>query len=67
EPGTDARAMLRGVLAQSIPPADVAEILIDAIRNDRFYVLTDEEWDETSRQREDAIMARGVPPQRRRR
>ncbi|HEU0073887.1 MAG TPA: SDR family NAD(P)-dependent oxidoreductase, partial [Dehalococcoidia bacterium] len=47
EPGTDARAMLRGVLAQSIPPADVAEILIDAIRNDRFYVLTDEEWDET--------------------
>ncbi len=67
EPGAEARVMLRNVLAQSIPPADVAEILIDAIRNGRFYVLTDEEWDETSQAREDAIMARSVPPQRRRR
>jgi NAD(P)-dependent dehydrogenase (short-subunit alcohol dehydrogenase family) len=66
EPGADARVMLRDVLARSIPPSDVAEILLDAIRNERFYVLTDEEWDETSRLREEAIMARGVPPQRRR-
>jgi NAD(P)-dependent dehydrogenase (short-subunit alcohol dehydrogenase family) len=67
EPGDEARVMLRGVLAQSIPPSDVADILIDAIRNDRFYVLTDEEWDERSRLREEAILARGVPPSQRRR
>jgi len=67
EPGNDARAMLRTVLVQSIPPSTVADMLLEAIRDERFYVLTDEEWDETSRQREDAIMARGVPPQRRRR
>ncbi len=67
EPGAEARVMLRGVLAQSIPPDHVAEVMIDAIRNDRFYVLTDEEWDERSRLREEAILARGVPPQQRRR
>ena len=67
EPGDEARAMLRGVLARSIPPSDVADILLDAIREERFYVLTDEEWDETSRLRGEAILARGVPPQRQRR
>jgi NAD(P)-dependent dehydrogenase (short-subunit alcohol dehydrogenase family) len=67
EPGAEAREMLRGVLARSVPPEDVAEILIDAIRDERFYVLTDEEWDETSRLRQEAILARGVPPERRRR
>jgi NAD(P)-dependent dehydrogenase (short-subunit alcohol dehydrogenase family) len=67
EPGDAARAMLRDVLARSIPPSDVAKILLDAIREERFYVLTDEEWDETSRLRGEAILARGVPPQRQRR
>jgi NAD(P)-dependent dehydrogenase (short-subunit alcohol dehydrogenase family) len=67
EPGDEARAMLRGVLARSIPPSDVAEFVIDAIREERFYILTDEEWDETARLREEAILARGVPPERQRR
>jgi NAD(P)-dependent dehydrogenase (short-subunit alcohol dehydrogenase family) len=67
EPGAAARVMLRGVLAQSIPPADVAELVVEAIRSERFYVLTDEEWNETSRLREAAILSGGVPPQRRRR
>jgi len=65
EPGDEARVTLRGVLAQSIPPSDVADILLDAIRNERFYVLTDEAWDERSRLREEAILARGVPPAQR--
>jgi NAD(P)-dependent dehydrogenase (short-subunit alcohol dehydrogenase family) len=67
EPGAEARTMLRGVLAQSIPPAHVAEIVVDAIRSERFYVLTDEEWSETSRLRQEAILSGGLPPQRRRR
>jgi NAD(P)-dependent dehydrogenase (short-subunit alcohol dehydrogenase family) len=63
EPGSQARVMLREVLARSIPPADVAEILLEAIRDQRFYVLTDHEWDERSRLRSEAILARGNPPQ----
>jgi NAD(P)-dependent dehydrogenase (short-subunit alcohol dehydrogenase family) len=67
EPGAEARIMLRGVLAQSIPPSDVAGMVVDAIRAERFYVLTDDDWSETSRLREEAILSQGVPPQRRRR
>jgi hypothetical protein len=32
--------------AQSMAPADVAEILLQAIREERFYIYTDHEWDE---------------------
>jgi NAD(P)-dependent dehydrogenase (short-subunit alcohol dehydrogenase family) len=67
EPGAEARVMLRGVLAQSIPPSDVAGMVVDAIRAERFYILTDDDWSETSRLREEAILSQGVPPQRRRR
>jgi NAD(P)-dependent dehydrogenase (short-subunit alcohol dehydrogenase family) len=67
EPGAQARVMLRDVLARSIPPSDVAEMVVDAIRGERFYILTDEEWSETSRAREEAILSQGVPPQRQRR
>jgi NAD(P)-dependent dehydrogenase (short-subunit alcohol dehydrogenase family) len=63
EPGAQTRVILRDLLARSIPPTDVAEILVDAVRNDRFYVLTDHDWDERSRLREEAILARGNPPQ----
>jgi NAD(P)-dependent dehydrogenase (short-subunit alcohol dehydrogenase family) len=42
-------AMRRGWFeraAQSMAPADVAEILLQAIREERFYIYTDHEWDE---------------------
>jgi NAD(P)-dependent dehydrogenase (short-subunit alcohol dehydrogenase family) len=32
--------------AQSMAPADVADILVQAIREERFYVYTDHEWDD---------------------
>jgi NAD(P)-dependent dehydrogenase (short-subunit alcohol dehydrogenase family) len=32
--------------AQSNSPADVAEMLMQAIREERFYIYTDHEWDE---------------------
>ena len=63
EPGAQARVMLREVLARSIAPAEVADLLIDAMREERFYVLTDHEWDERARLRAEAILARGSPPQ----
>jgi NAD(P)-dependent dehydrogenase (short-subunit alcohol dehydrogenase family) len=34
------RMMQDRFLEQGMPPAEVAEIVVDAIRNDRFYVLT---------------------------
>jgi NAD(P)-dependent dehydrogenase (short-subunit alcohol dehydrogenase family) len=56
------RNALRARIAQGAPPEDVAAILIDAIRNQQFYLLTDHEWDERARLRSDAILARSVPP-----
>jgi NAD(P)-dependent dehydrogenase (short-subunit alcohol dehydrogenase family) len=44
-----ADAMRRGWFeraAQSMAPAEVAEILVQAIREDQFYVYTDQEWDD---------------------
>lgn len=55
------RNALRERIAQGAPPDSVAEILLNAIRSERFYVLTDEEWDERARLRGEAILARGVP------
>jgi NAD(P)-dependent dehydrogenase (short-subunit alcohol dehydrogenase family) len=63
EPAAGARVMLREVLARSIAPSRVAETLLDAIRAERFYVLTDHDWDERSRLRAEAILAGGNPPQ----
>src|SRR5438046_3523905 len=42
-------------LAGAKPPAEVAEIVVDAVRNDRFYILTDHDWDERMRTRWDNI------------
>jgi NAD(P)-dependent dehydrogenase (short-subunit alcohol dehydrogenase family) len=55
------RNVLRARIAQGAPPEEVAGILVDAIRNGQFYLLTDEEWDERARQRAEAILSRGVP------
>jgi hypothetical protein len=36
--------VFRAVLANTgMPPAQVAEAVVDAIRNDRFYIITHEE------------------------
>jgi NAD(P)-dependent dehydrogenase (short-subunit alcohol dehydrogenase family) len=56
------RNALRTRIAQGAPPEEVAGILIDAIRNQQFYVLTDQEWDERASARAEAIMARGDLP-----
>jgi NAD(P)-dependent dehydrogenase (short-subunit alcohol dehydrogenase family) len=62
ERDADRRNALRARIAQGAPPEAVAAILVDAIRREQFYLLTDEEWDERARLRGEAIMARGVPP-----
>jgi NAD(P)-dependent dehydrogenase (short-subunit alcohol dehydrogenase family) len=45
-PDADAAALLRGFLEQGMPPADVAAKVLDAMREERFWILThDEEGD----------------------
>jgi NAD(P)-dependent dehydrogenase (short-subunit alcohol dehydrogenase family) len=56
------RNALRDRITKGAPPSEVAEILVRAIRGGRFYLLTDEEWDERARLRGEAILTRGVPP-----
>jgi NAD(P)-dependent dehydrogenase (short-subunit alcohol dehydrogenase family) len=56
------RDALRARIAQGAPPTEIADILVNAIRNQQFYLLTDGEWDDRASQRAEAILARGVPP-----
>jgi NAD(P)-dependent dehydrogenase (short-subunit alcohol dehydrogenase family) len=56
--GEDLRAQFHARLAEGMPPEEVAGIVLDAIRTDRFYVLTDAEWDDRIRQRTEDILTR---------
>jgi NAD(P)-dependent dehydrogenase (short-subunit alcohol dehydrogenase family) len=56
------RNALRERIAHGAQPSEVAEIVVNAIRRQQFYLLTDDEWDEGARRRGEAILARGVPP-----
>jgi hypothetical protein len=38
--GDAARDFLRGILASGMDPAEVAAMVLDAVRDERFYVLT---------------------------
>jgi NAD(P)-dependent dehydrogenase (short-subunit alcohol dehydrogenase family) len=48
-------------LAKGLSPDVAAENVINAIRNDEFWVFTDHEWDERFRVRFDSIMSRRNP------
>lgn len=60
---TGAGLGLGDVLKQGKSPADVAELVFDAIREDRFYILPHAGWDEVVMGRVDAVVARGAPYQ----
>jgi NAD(P)-dependent dehydrogenase (short-subunit alcohol dehydrogenase family) len=66
--GAELRRRMHERLSAGMSPATVAEILVQAIREGRFYVLTDHEWDERIRRRtEDILQGRNpeleAPPQ----
>lgn len=46
----------RAMLASGIPPKDVADAVVDAVRNDRLYVLTNPETEARLRTRLDRIL-----------
>ena len=54
--GEEHRRMMHERLQQGMPPSEVAGILVGAIREGRFYVLTDHEWDDRIRSRMQDIL-----------
>ena len=48
-------------LGEAMAPSRVAELLVEAIRDERLYCLTDHDWDDQIAERADNIMARRNP------
>jgi NAD(P)-dependent dehydrogenase (short-subunit alcohol dehydrogenase family) len=59
--GATMRENMRQRLAQAIPPSHVADILVDAIRKEQFFVLTDDQWDDRIRARSASVLGRSAP------
>jgi NAD(P)-dependent dehydrogenase (short-subunit alcohol dehydrogenase family) len=60
--GQETRERMHAVLAAGMPPSEVADKLVNAIRGDGLYLLTDHEWDPQIVARHEAIMAGAVGP-----
>jgi NAD(P)-dependent dehydrogenase (short-subunit alcohol dehydrogenase family) len=57
-------AMFREILRQGMQPAEIADIVFDAIRDDRLYILTHDHFDEMIRTRANNIVT-GTNPEMR--
>jgi NAD(P)-dependent dehydrogenase (short-subunit alcohol dehydrogenase family) len=55
--GRELRERMHSVLAAGMPPAEVADLLVAAIRADAPYLLTDHEWDDQITARHEALLA----------
>jgi NAD(P)-dependent dehydrogenase (short-subunit alcohol dehydrogenase family) len=53
-----------GIQSRGSPPSYVAEQVFEAIREERFYVLPHDDFDQQIRERAEAILARGNPAPR---
>lgn len=53
---------VRNMLASGMQPDEVAQMVFDAVRDERFYILTHPELNDRVRQRVDAILAGENPP-----
>ncbi|MGD9751538.1 MAG: SDR family NAD(P)-dependent oxidoreductase [Acidimicrobiia bacterium] len=51
----------RRMIEQGKPPAEVAELVHDAVRTDQFWLFTDEVWDEPIARRQREIAERAAP------
>jgi NAD(P)-dependent dehydrogenase (short-subunit alcohol dehydrogenase family) len=63
--GTPERAMLdmiRGIFKGGMDPSETAQIVLDAIREQRFYILTHPEHNDVIRGRAEGIVSNGTPP-----
>jgi NAD(P)-dependent dehydrogenase (short-subunit alcohol dehydrogenase family) len=60
--GADLREHMHSVLSSGMPPSEVANLLVDAVRANQLYLLTDHEWDSRVAARHEAILAGAVGP-----
>ncbi len=60
--GAALRESMHATLSKGMPPSQVADKLVTAVRENRLYLLTDHEWDSRVVARHEAIMAGAVGP-----
>jgi NAD(P)-dependent dehydrogenase (short-subunit alcohol dehydrogenase family) len=60
--GAALRDHMHSVLSSGMPPSEVAELLVTAVRSNQLYLLTDHEWDTRVIARHEAILAGAVGP-----
>ena len=60
--GAELREHMHSVLSAGMPPSEVASLLVDAVRANQLYLLTDHEWDSRVVARHEAILAGAVGP-----
>src|SRR5215472_14397299 len=60
--GLELRERMHATLSAGMPPAQVAALVVDAIRAGAPYLLTDHNWDDRIIQRHQAILAGAVGP-----
>ncbi|HZF25692.1 MAG TPA: SDR family NAD(P)-dependent oxidoreductase, partial [Steroidobacteraceae bacterium] len=59
--GEQIREHFTAQLMRATDPSAIAELLMTSIREERFYILSDHDWDTDIRRRVDQILARANP------
>lgn len=65
EPGLEKREQMHALLSEGMSPDAVAGVLVEAVRENRLYALTDHEWDDAIDERTARIRAGTNPDGRR--
>jgi NAD(P)-dependent dehydrogenase (short-subunit alcohol dehydrogenase family) len=60
--GAALRESMHATLSKGMPPSEVADKLVTAVRDNALYLLTDHEWDSRVVARHEAILAGAVGP-----
>ena len=60
--GSALREHMHAALSRGMPPSEVADLLVTAVRENKLYLLTDHEWDTRVIARHEAILAGAVGP-----
>jgi NAD(P)-dependent dehydrogenase (short-subunit alcohol dehydrogenase family) len=60
--GAELRDKMHATLSKGMPPSEVADLLVTAVKENKLYLLTDHEWDTRVIARHEAIMAGAVGP-----
>ena len=65
EPGLEKREQMHALLSEGMSPDAVADVLVEAVRENRLYALTDHDWDDAIDERTAHIRAGTSPDGRR--